>query len=127
MSLKVSPELLAEAQTGTVADDDFLDCVASSLPDAWKLVESLVDELEASGAEFADNRTVLTDEVAGQVLRMMASNAMRSAIERKHGVRLAFQNCHRVAVFKAGTEQSYERFTSSAAQLLNQNPELVNC
>jgi hypothetical protein len=30
----------------------------------------------------------------------MASDAMRAAIERHYGVRLAFQNCHRAAVFR---------------------------
>ena len=30
----------------------------------------------------------------------MASDTMRGAIERHFGVRLAFQNCHRAAVFR---------------------------
>jgi hypothetical protein len=44
-------------------------------------------------------------------------------------VRLAFQNCHRVAVFSPGPEADarYARFTSVRAQLLNQSPELRDC
>jgi hypothetical protein len=33
----------------------------------------------------------------------MASDAMRTAIERHYGVRLVFQNCHRAAVFRRST------------------------
>ncbi|WP_157247951.1 SCO5389 family protein [Nonomuraea typhae] len=126
MSLKVSPELLEDARSGKVADDAFLKCMSESLPDAWALVSKLAHEREVQGLEYVDNRTVLTDDVAGQLLRMMASDAMRSAIERHFGVRVAFQNCHRVALFRA-TGDAYNRFTSTEAQLLNQNPELVNC
>jgi hypothetical protein len=59
----------------------------------------------------------------------MASDAMRATVERHYGVRLAFQNCHRVAVFRPGAEDgaAYRAFTSIRAQLLNQRPELVNC
>jgi hypothetical protein len=57
----------------------------------------------------------------------MASDAMRGAVERHYGVRLAFQNCHRAAVFRPGAVKAYEEFTSPRAQLLNQRPEYVNC
>jgi hypothetical protein len=63
----------------------------------------------------------------GQLLRMMASDAMRGAVERHFGVRLAFQNCHRVAVFRPGAARALAEFTTARAQLLNQSPELTNC
>jgi hypothetical protein len=64
------------------------------------------------------------EESRGQLLRVMASDAMRAAIERRYGVRLAFQNCHRAAVFRPA---ALAEFTSPASQLQNQKPELVNC
>jgi hypothetical protein len=68
------------------------------------------------------------DEAArGQLLRLMASDAMRAAVERHYDVRLAFQNCHRAAVFRPGATAALTRFTSARAQLLNQGPELVDC
>lgn len=134
MSLTVPSELLVQAERGDVADDDFVQCVRDSLPYAFELVEGLVGRLEAGdvepGLSFADNRIEPPDEQArGQLLRAMASDAIRSALERRFGVRLAFQNCHRVAVFPldAVADTQFQRFTSVRAQLLNQSPELVNC
>ena len=57
----------------------------------------------------------------------MASDAMRAAIERRYGVKLAFQNCHRAAVFRPSALAALAEFTSPVAQLLNQKPELVDC
>jgi len=57
----------------------------------------------------------------------MASDAMRAAIERHHGVKLAFQNCHRAAVFRPSAEQAHAEFTTTRAQLLNQRPDLIDC
>jgi hypothetical protein len=57
----------------------------------------------------------------------MASDAMRGAVERRYGVRLAFQNCHRAAVFRPSATAALAAFTSPRAQLLNQSPELRNC
>jgi hypothetical protein len=128
MSLTVPPELLGQAAIGEVDDDEFLDCVAASLPYAWDLVAGLVKELEAGDREFADNHVPPPDEAArGQLLRMMASDAMRAAIERRFGIRLAFQNCHRAAVFRPSATAAITAFTSPRAQLLNQSPELVDC
>jgi hypothetical protein len=58
---------------------------------------------------------------------MMASDAMRSALEQHFGVRMAFQNCHRVAAFRPGADRAYEDFVTARAQILNQKPELVDC
>ncbi len=101
MSLDVSPALLEQAERGEVDEADFVDCVRTSLPFAWEMISSLVAQLKVDGGEFADNQTPPPDEQArGQPLRALASDAIRGALQRHFGVRLAFQNCHRVAVFR---------------------------
>jgi hypothetical protein len=128
MSLTVPTDLLAGAMQGEVDDADFLECVRASLPYAWGVVNGLLEELAASDGEFADNQVPPPDEQArGQLLRLMASDAMRGAVERRYGVRLAFQNCHRAAVFRPSATAALAAFTSPRAQLLNQSPELRNC
>jgi hypothetical protein len=128
MSLSVPSGLLERAHRGEVDDAAFLDCVRTSLPYAWDVITGLITDLEAGRDEFADNQVPPPDEQArGQLLRLMASDAMRAAIERRYGVRLAFQNCHRAAVFRPGALDGIAEFTSPAAQLRNQKPELVDC
>ena len=128
MSLAVPASLLDRAQDGEVDDAAFLDCVAASLPYAWNLITGLITDLEAGGGEFADNQVPPPDEAArGQLLRMMASDGMRSAVERHFGVRLAFQNCHRAAAFRPDATAALAVFTSARSQLLNQSSELRNC
>ena len=132
MSLDVSPELLASAEHGEVDEAAFVHCIRTSLPYAWETVSQLVAEHAAGdpGRPFVDNQVPPPDEQArGQLLRALASNSIRSSLERHFGVALAFQNCHRVAVFPAdaaGTEV-YERFVSPRAQLLNQSPAWRDC
>ena len=128
MSLAVPAGLLQQAQQGEVDDGAFLDCVRASLPYAWGVISGLVADLEAGGAQFADNQVPPPDEAArGQLLRLMASDAMRAAVERHYGVRLAFQNCCGVGVFGPEAEEARIEFTSPEAQVLNQKPELRNC
>jgi hypothetical protein len=128
MSLTVPPALLEQAARGEVDDAAFLDCVRTSLPYAWTVVTGLISDLEGHDGEFADNQVPPPDEQArGELLRLMASDAMRGAVERHYGVRLAFQNCHRAAVFRPTALAALAAFTSPQAQLLNQTPELVNC
>lgn len=130
MSLDVSPALLEQAERGEVDEAAFVDCVKNSLPYAWEMVSSLAARLQVDGGEFADNQTPPPDEQArGQLLRALASDAIRGALERHFGVRLAFQNCHRVAVFPRddSAEERLERFTSIRGQLLNQSPVLRDC
>jgi hypothetical protein len=128
MSLTVSPDLLDRARHGDVDDTAFTACIQGSLPYAWQLVSDLARRLRVTGADLADNKVPPPDETArGQLLRMMASDAMRSAVERHFGVRLAFQNCHRVAVFRPGATRALAEFTTARAQILNQSPELTNC
>ena len=132
MSLDVTPDLLASAELGEVDEVAFVDCIRTSLPYAWETISLLVAEhaAESSDRPFVDNQVPPPDEQArGQLLRALASNAIRGSLERHFGVTLAFQNCHRVAVFSAdasGTE-AYQRFISPRAQLLNQSPVLRNC
>lgn len=130
MSLDVSPALLEQAERGEVDEAAFVDCVRTSLPYAWDMISSLVAQLRVDGGEFADNQTPPPDERArGQLLRALASDAIRGALERHFGVRLAFQNCHRVAVFPldSSADERLARFTSVRGQLLNQSPELRDC
>ena len=65
----------------------------------------------------------------GQLLRALASDAIRGALERHFGVVLAFQNCHRVAAFApaAVDGDAYRAFVGPRAQLLHQSPELRDC
>jgi hypothetical protein len=128
MSLSVSPELLAKAQAGKVEPDEFIACIADSLPYAWSMVSRLASELEYGSAESVQNTEVpATEEEWGQMFRMFSSDSMRNAIQQHFGVRLAFQNCCKPAVFRPGADEAYQRFISPEAQLLNQDPTLLNC
>ena len=116
MSLTVSPALLEKAQRGSVDDTEFVDCIARSLPYAWGMVERLAGELAASGAASAQNTEVPPDDAAwGEVFRLVGSDAMRAAVERRFGVRLAFQNCCRVALFRPDARAEHAEFTSPRA------------
>jgi hypothetical protein len=132
VSLDVSPELLAAAEDGPVDEAAFVDCIRTSLPYAWETISLLAAEYAAgsSGRPFADNQVPPPDEQArGQLLRALASDSIRGSLERHFAVTLAFQNCHRVAVFAAGAvgTEAYQRFVSPRAQLLNQSPVLRDC
>ncbi|CAM5561055.1 hypothetical protein SMICM304S_06586 [Streptomyces microflavus] len=85
------------------------------------MISSLVAQLKVDGGQFADNQTPPPDEQArGQLLRALASDAIRGALQRHFGVRIAFQNCHRVAVFPldASVDDRLAKFTSVRGQLL---------
>jgi hypothetical protein len=128
MSLTVPPELLEQAQRGPIEDEDFIDCVKTSLPYAWSVVAALVDDLNERGEVMATNEKAPPDEESrAQLLRLVGSDAMRGAIERHFGVKLAFQNCHRLALFHPGATTEHADFVSTRSQILNQSPELVNC
>ena len=94
------------------------------------VLPQLAARLARSDRPFVDNDEAPPDEAArGQLLRAMSSDAIRGALERHFNVVLAFQNCHRVAVFppRARTSPEYRDFTSVESQVLNQRPGLVNC
>ena len=128
MSLTVSPDLLAAAERGEVSDAEFVDCVRTSLPYAWDVVSAVMADLD--GKDFADHEVPPpSDAERGQLLRALASDAIRGGLERHFGAKLAFQSCHRVAAFSFGAvgDQRYRAFVSPRGQLLNQSPELRNC
>jgi hypothetical protein len=130
MSLNVPTALLERAEAGPVDDADFLACVRDSLPYAWSVVSGVAAELHAGGREFANHAVPPPSEAdRGQLLRALASDAIRGSLERHFGVRLAFQNCHNVAAFMPGAVEGdrYRAFTSPRGQLLNQSPELRDC
>ena len=129
MSLNVSPALLATAERGDITDAEFVECVRTSLPYAWEVVSTVMNGL-SGGAEFADHEVPPpSDQERGQLLRALASDAIRGGLERHFGAKLAFQNCHRVAAFRFGAVggDRYRAFVSPRGQLLNQSPELRNC
>lgn len=130
MSLTIPDELVTAAERGYVDDGAFVACVRQSLPYAYDLVARLASELPTAKGDFADNRVPPPDEQArGQLLRALASDAIRGALERRFGVVLAFQNCHRLAAFRpdAVGEEQHRRFVSIESQVLNQQPEFVDC
>ncbi|WP_067666817.1 SCO5389 family protein [Nocardia miyunensis] len=130
MSLDVPTALLERAERGEVSDEEFVECVRNSLPYAYEVVSRVAADLRSGTEEFADNQTPPPDETArGQLLRAMASDSIRGGLERHFGIKLAFQNCHRVAAFpiSAVGGDTYSTFISTRAQLLNQSPELRNC
>ena len=132
MSLDVSPDLLEDAERGEVDEAAFVECIRVSLPYAWETISLLVAERDAdpSGRPFVDNQVPPPDERArGQLLRALASDAIRRSLERHFAVTIAFQNCHRVAVFPpdAVRGEAHRRFVSPRAQILNQSPEFRDC
>ncbi|MEV4510387.1 SCO5389 family protein [Dactylosporangium sp. NPDC049525] len=130
MSLDVPTALLERAEAGPVDDAEFVACVRDSLPYAWTVISGVAGDLHAGDADFADHEMPPPGEAErGQLLRALASDAIRGGLERHFGVRLAFQNCHRVAAFTPAAVggERYQAFISPRGQLLNQSPELRDC
>jgi hypothetical protein len=130
MSLDVPAALLDRAERGEVDDAEFIACVRDSLPYAWQVISAVVADLGGGAADSADNVTPPPSESdRGQLLRALASDAIRGGLERHFGVKLAFQNCHRVAAFRLSAVDGdrYRAFISPRGQLLNQSPELRDC
>lgn len=130
MSLNVPAALLERAEAGDVPDEEFIGCVRESLPYAWMVISQVAAQVTDSGADFADHEVPPPGEAErGQLLRALASDSIRGGLERHFGVRLAFQNCHRVAAFRfsAVGGDRYRAFISPRGQLLNQSPALRDC
>jgi hypothetical protein len=130
MSLDVPADLLARAESGPVDDAEFVDCVRTSLPYAWQVISQVASSAPGGAEGFADHEVPPPSEAErGQLLRALASDAIRGGLERHFGVKLAFQNCHRVAAFTPAQVDSdrYRAFISPRGQLLNQSPELRDC
>ena len=129
MSLDVPTALLERAERGEIDDASFVECVRNSLPYAWQVVSEVAGGV-SEGHPFRDHSIPPpTEAERGQLLRALASDAIRGGLERHFGVKLAFQNCHRVAAFvpSAVGGPQYREFVSPRGQLLNQSPELRNC
>lgn len=130
MSLDVPVALLAKAEHGPIAEGDFVDVVRTSLPYAWRVISSVAGEVAGSGTGFAEHAVPPPSEAdRGQLLRALASDAIRGGLERHFGVRPAFQNCHRVGAFLpcAVDSDRCRSFVSPRGQLLNQSPQLRDC
>jgi hypothetical protein len=128
LSLTVPDALLEQAQRGPVSDADFIECIKNSLPYAWGLIEELAAELERTGDTAVQSTSVPPDDASwGQLFRLVSSDSMRGAVQRRFGVRLAFQNCCKVGLFTPEAEAEYHEFITPRAQLLNQDPLLLNC
>jgi hypothetical protein len=126
MSLDVPSALLERAEAGPIDDAEFVACVRRSLPYAW----AVISEVAGGTDEFAEHAVPPPGEAErGQLLRALASDAIRGALERHFGVKLAFQNCHRVAAFAPSAigGERYRAFVSPRGQLLNQSPALRDC
>ncbi|MCW2717131.1 SCO5389 family protein [Pseudonocardia sp.] len=129
MSLDVPTAVLASAERRELDDAQFVAVVRDSLPYAWDVISAAADD-QAPGKPFGEHEVPPPSEKErGQLLRAMASNAIRAALERHFGVVLAFQNCHRVAAFAPSAVDGdvYREFVSPRGQVLNQSPELRDC
>ncbi len=138
MSLTVPALLLQKAQEGMVSEEEFYQCVKSSLPFAVDTIHALVHQADRSTedmAEFAPRS--LEPEKRGELLRAMASDAIKGMLTKRfgghqgrgEGIIIAFQNCHKVGVF-LNTEKgraAYEKWSSVEAQILAQSPNLQDC
>jgi hypothetical protein len=130
MSLNVSEALVQQAAAGPVDNQAFVETIRRSLPYAWGIVEKLAHSLHQEGKGWANYAVAPPDEQArGQLLRMVDGDAIWGAVERHFDVKLAFQNCHNLAVFRRDRLDSaaYRNFTSIRNQILNQTPELQDC
>jgi hypothetical protein len=130
MSLNVSEALVQQAAAGEVDEKAFVETIRQSLPYAWTIVEKLSYSIHQEGEEWANHAVAPPNEQArGQLLRMVGGDAIRGAVERHFNVKLAFQNCHNLAVFRRDRLDSatYRNFTSIRNQILNQTPELQDC
>jgi len=129
MSLTVPTAVLDAAERGPIDDAVFLDVIRTSLPYAWDVVAAAAAD-RAPSRPFGEHEVPPPSEAErGQLLRALAGNAIRGALERHHGVVLAFQNCHRVAAFAPAAVDGdvYRAFVSPRAQMLHQSPEMRSC
>jgi hypothetical protein len=131
VSLDVPTHVLSAAERGELDDAQFVAVVRDSLPYAWQVVSAAADDRAArSDAPFGEHAVPPPSErERGELLRALASNAIRGALERHFGVVFAFQNCHRVAAFAPADVDgpAYREFISPRGQVLNQSPELRDC
>ena len=126
-----SPRPFSTPPRAASSTTQFVALVRDSLPYAWQVIGAAAGDLAARpGVPFGEHEVLPPSErERGQLLRALAGNAVRGALERHFGVVLAFQNCHRVAAFDPTAVDSpiYREFVSPRGQVLNQTPELRDC
>ncbi|MGF1517246.1 MAG: SCO5389 family protein [Nodosilinea sp.] len=130
MSLIVGASLIQQAERNQIDETAFVESIRQSLPYAWGIVETLAHAVNDTDAEWADHAVAPPNEQSrGQLLRMVGGDAIRAAVERHFDVKLAFQNCHRLAAFRPEVVESdaYRDFVSVRSQILNQTPEMRDC
>ncbi|OLT21134.1 hypothetical protein BJF78_08830 [Pseudonocardia sp. CNS-139] len=131
MSLDVPTHALAAAERGDLDDAEFVVIVRDSLPYAWHAIAAAADDRWARPAApyGMHDEPPPSDRERGQLLRALASSAIRGALERHFGVVLAFQNCHKVAAFVPADVDgpTWHAFISPRSQVLNQSPEMRDC
>jgi hypothetical protein len=90
VSLDVPTPVLDAAASGELDDAQFVAVVRDSLPYAWQVIGAAADDLaERPGAPFGEHEVPPSERERGQLLRALASNAIRGALERHFGVVLA--------------------------------------
>ncbi|MFD9099301.1 SCO5389 family protein [Streptomyces collinus] len=101
MPLDMHPTLLARVERGEVTEADFIVTVRKALPYAYEVISRLTAWLDGAPTLVVDNTAEPASENQRvQLLRALASDAIRTALERHFGVRLALQDSHRVAVVR---------------------------
>lgn len=129
MSLDVSPKLLAEAESGAVREEDFVDTVRTSLPYAYDLIASLAGELKDGTAEFTDNQT-LPRPSRNAASCCAPSPATPSAAAWNATSTWNWPSRTATGGYvpaRARGGETYGRFTSLRSQVLNQSPEFRDC
>jgi hypothetical protein len=128
MSLTVTAEDVHDAVQHNLSIAKFIGIVEGSLPRAWTIITDLIARKARGESGLIEHAPAhMEEETRGQLLRMLASNAIRTAIEIHFGVRLAFRNCHAVALFDPGDTEEFAQWTSLEAQVINQSPDQVDC
>ena len=130
MSLDVPTAVLDAAERGELDDARSSPSCATRCPTPGRCLRRRRRPRRPAGPRSASTRCRRRREAErGQLLRALASNAIRGALERHFGVVLAFQNCHRVAAFAPAAVDSATTASSSRprGQVLNQTPELRDC
>lgn len=83
MSLQVSDELLAAARSGNLSGQMFLECVRESLPHAWEALHQLAHTAAEPGYAVQSLED-FPEATQGELLRLLASTAMREQVARSY-------------------------------------------
>ena len=131
MSLDVPAALLERAEAGRSTTPSSSTASAQSLPYAWAVVSDVAGRLAGRGGEFADHAMPPPSEAErGQLLRALASDAIRGGLERHFGVQAGVPELppgRRVPPVRRRRCRRTGSSSRRAAQLRNQSPELRDC